>query len=142
MDQRKSYKFRLYPTAEQKYLLAKQFGSVRFVFNYFLDLRIKTYEETGKGLTYNQTASMLTELKKEVTWLKEPHSQTLQASLGDLDAAYANFFAGRTSFPKFKSKRGKQSFRYPQGFKFDGKYTYLPKIGWVKTIFHRQLQGS
>lgn len=142
MEQRRAYKFRLYPTDEQKGLLAKQFGATRFVYNYFLNLRIKTYEETGKGLSYNQTAIKLTKLKKELLWLKESHSQVLQTSLGDLDAAYANFFAGRAKFPNFKSKRGKQSCRYPQGFKFNHSHTYLPKIGWVKTVFHRQMQGE
>jgi len=142
MEQRKSYKFRLYPTNEQKQLLAKQFGATRFVYNYFLNLRIKTYEETGKGLTYNQTSNKLTELKREILWLKEPHAQVLQASLGDLDVAYANFFTGRSKFPNFKSKREKQSCRYPQNFKFNHNHTYLPKIGWVKTVFHRQMQGK
>lgn len=142
MLQMRSYKYRIYPNETTKQILAKQFGAVRFVYNYFLNERIGHYEQTGKGLSYNQTANMLTQLKKELVWLKEPHSQVLQASLGDLDAAYANFFAGRSQFPKFKSKRSRQSCRYPQYFKFDGNYTYLPKVGWVKTIFHRPMNGT
>ena len=138
----KAYKYRIYPNSEAREKLAKQFGCVRFVYNYFLNERIAHYEKTGKGLTYNQTAGMLTDLKKKLTWLKEVHSQALQGSLGDLDAAYANFFAGRAKFPNFKNKRGKQSCRYPQGFKFQDGYTYLPKIGWIKTIFHKQLHGT
>lgn len=138
----RAYKYRIYPNKEVQEKLARQFGCVRFVYNYFLDKRITHYEQTGKGLTYNQTSGMLTKLKKKLEWLNDAHSQVLQASLGDLDAAYTNFFSGRAKFPNFKSKRGKQSCRYPQGFKFEGNYTYLPKIGWVKTVFHRKLQGT
>jgi putative transposase len=138
----KAYKFRIYPNTAQKVLLGRQFGCVRFVYNHFLDLRIKTYESTGVGLSYNKTANILTELKNELVWLKESDSQVLQSSLADLDTAYSNFFQGRAKFPNFKSKRGKQSCRYPQRFKFSATKTYLPKIGWVKTIFHRQLTGT
>ena len=142
MLQRKVYKYRIYPNEAQREFLARQFGATRYVYNCFLDLRIKTYEETGKGLSYNQTAGMLTELKKELVWLREPYSQVLQAALADLDSAYTNFFAGRTKFPKFKSKYSKQSCRYAQGLKFSGTQVYLPKLGWVDAVFHRSLNGE
>ena len=45
-------------------------------------------------------------------------------------------------FPKFKSRKAKQSIRYPQRFKFNGNRTYLPKVGWVKTVFHRPMEGT
>lgn len=138
----KAYKFRIYPNKLTQELLAKQFGCARWVYNYFLDKRIEHYEQTGKGLTYNKTSSMLTELKKEVDWLKEVNAQVLQSSLADLDAAYTNFFKGHTGFPNFKKKHDKQSCRYPQGFKFDNNHTYLPKVGWVRTKLHRKLQGK
>ncbi|ERI05089.1 hypothetical protein HMPREF0083_05803 [Aneurinibacillus aneurinilyticus ATCC 12856] len=38
----KAYKFRLYPTGEQKQLLAKTFGCVRFVYNKMLAERKET----------------------------------------------------------------------------------------------------
>ena len=44
-----SYQFRIYPTEEQKVLMAKTFGCCRYVFNYFLNRRKTTYKETGKG---------------------------------------------------------------------------------------------
>lgn len=45
-----TYKFRLYPTEEQKVLLAKHFGSVRFIYNWALDYDTKQYAQTNKHL--------------------------------------------------------------------------------------------
>jgi putative transposase len=143
---RKAYKYRLYPNKAQQELLAVQFGHTRFVYNYMLGLRKDRYQETGEGLSYQDTTALLTELKRdpEHKWLREADSQVLQQSLKDLDRAYQNFFEGRARYPRFRSRRGKQAIRYPQRVKadLDAKRSYLPKIGWVKTIFHRPLEGQ
>src|SRR5262245_53912661 len=134
-----AYKFRLCPNTEQQAQLSKQFGCCRFTYNYFLRQRIDHYAQAGKGLTYHDTALRLTELKKQADylWLNEAQSQTLQQALRDLDTAYNNFFNKRADFPTFKKKHGKQSCRFPQGFKLNGKAIYLPKIGWVMLVLHR-----
>jgi ribosomal protein L7/L12 len=59
----KSYKFRLNPTEEQKFLMNKHFGSSRFVYNYFLNERINQYKETNKSDNYNKQSSKLAKLK-------------------------------------------------------------------------------
>lgn len=120
----KAYKFRIYPTSEQKITLHKHFGHCRFVYNHFLAERIAFYEankdKKKKGLTYNDNSASLTKLKKQkdTQWLKEANSQSLQASLKNLDSAYKKFFKEKKGFPKFKSKRNKQSFTVPQRFVF------------------------
>ena len=78
-----TYKFRLKPTKEQEILLSKHFGSVRYVYNYFLNQRKEEYLNNKKSITYNKQSSHLTQLKKneETEWLKEINSQTLQYSL-------------------------------------------------------------
>ena len=83
----KAYKFRIYPTKKQKETIAKTFGCCRFVYNHYLDARIKLYEESKETLTYNKCANDLTQLKKELEWLKEVDSTALQSSLMDLDMA-------------------------------------------------------
>ena len=45
----KGYVFRLYPTKEQEQLINKTIGCSRFIYNYFLDDKIKEYKETGKS---------------------------------------------------------------------------------------------
>jgi putative transposase len=143
MKIKRAYKYRIYPNKSQQDKLSVQFGSTRFVYNYFLRKRIDHYAETGKGLTYHDTALQLTTLKKhdDYIWLKESDSQTIQQSLRDLDVAYGNFFSKRAKFPKFKKKHGKQACRFPQRFKIENNKLYVPKVGWIKIVLHRPIEG-
>lgn len=143
MQIKKAFKFRLYPNKVQQAELAKQFGAVRFVYNHYRAVREGYYLDTGTGLTYNDCAHDLSDiLKDDYPWLKEADSQVLQQALQDLDRAYQNFFAGRVAYPNFHRKHAKQAIRYPQRFKLNNKRIYLPKVGWVKGVFHRELEGQ
>lgn len=125
----RTYKFRLKPNGEQKILLAKHFGCVRFVFNHFLGKRQEEYKNTGKSSNYYKQQAELTQLKKgECEWLKEVNSQTLQVALRNMDTAYQNFFSKRAAFPKFKSKKSKNSFSIPQNCSVDDFKIYIPKF--------------
>lgn len=145
----KAHKFRLYPTDSQKELFAQHFGSCRFVYNHFLRKKIDFYTENkGKkkqGLTYNDTALFLTQLKNspEYIWLKGVNSQSLQQSLRCLDVAYNNFFNKRAEFPAFKSKHNKQSFLVPQHFRIDiaNGLLSIPKFQPIKIVLHRKIEG-
>jgi len=138
-----TYKFRLNPTDEQKTLLNKHFGSVRWTFNYFLNQRKTEYLNNKKSLNYYDQAAELTQIKKINTWLKEINSQTLQYSLKCLDMAYQGFFNKRTQFPKFKSKRNKNSFTIPQNVRYDGTKLIIPKfLDGIEMIMERKIQGT
>lgn len=141
----KTYKFRLEPNAEQKVLLAKHFGSVRFVYNYFLSERKRQYDETHKSDNYYEQAKKLTELKKdsEHLWLKEINSQTLQHTLRHLETAYVNFFRGHAKFPNFKSKKNRNSFSVPQFVELKNSKVFFPKFkDGIKVRQHRQVEGK
>ena len=138
----KAYKYRIYPTSEQEALLAKSFGSVRWFWNYALNLCQETYKNTGKGLSRGYIQGLLPALKKEYEWLKDPYSQCLQVVALNLSTAYKNFFDKRAMLPKFKSKHGRQSISYPQNVKFDGDYINLPKIGLVHCRIHKNFDGA
>ena len=143
MKIRKAFKFRLYPNQTQQAALAVQLGHARFVYNHYRAVREGYYWDTGTGLNYNDCATDLSDtLKVDYPWLKEADSQVLPQALKDLDRAYVNFFEGRADYPNFHSKHGKQSIRYPQRFKVNGKRIYLPKVGWVKATFHRDIEGT
>lgn len=140
-----TYKFRIEPTDEQVISLNKHFGSVRWSFNYFLNQRKQEYLNNKKSITYNQQSKILTELKtnEETEWLKEVNSQSLQYSLKCLDQAYQNFFNKRTRFPKFKSKRNKNSFTCPQFVKNDDNLLIIPKFQeGIKMIMERKIKGT
>ena len=60
----KSIKLRIYPNKKQEDLIIKTFGCSRFVYNYYLDKKIKLYKENKENLSYNQCSKDLTGLKK------------------------------------------------------------------------------
>ena len=136
-------KIRIYPNAVQADNLAKAFGCARWYWNNSLAETQKVYQETGKGLGQYQLNARLPQLKSEIEWLGETHSQVLQSVSLHLSRAFVNFFERRAKYPQFKSKHRKQSIQYPQGVKVvDACKVYLPKIGHVKAIVHRELAGS
>ncbi len=141
----KAYKFRLYPNKAQEVLIAKTIGCSRFVFNHFLARWNDTYKETGKGLTYNACSSQLTQLKKELVWLKEVDSVALQSSLKNLADSYARFFQKQNKAPRFKSKKNKvQSYttkRTNGNIAIVNNKIKLPKLGFVRFAKSREVKG-
>src|SRR5436853_4554924 len=114
MKQQRAYKYRFYPTDEQKLILAQTFGCCRFVYNWALRQRTDAYYQRGERLSYEDTAQRLVLLKKqeETVWLNEASSVPLQQALRHLDKAFRNFFEGRADYPTFKKKRNQQSATY------------------------------
>lgn len=108
----KAYRFRFYPTEEQKIMLDRVFGCCRFVFNHFLNEKQKAWKEEAKCVSYGDCSEALRSLKKTFPWLKEVSSVPLQQSLRHLDKAYKGFFNKVAQFPKFKKKHSAQSATY------------------------------
>lgn len=132
----KSYRFRIYPNEKQRVLMAKTFGCARFVYNYYLDKKIKLYEESKQSMNFYACCLDLALLKKETEWLKEVDKWSLQNSLRNLDAAYQKFFKEHSRFPKFKSKHdNRKSYRTTftnNNIEFKEGHIKLPKLGLVK----------
>ena len=143
----RAYKYRIYPTGEQKALLAKTFGCCRFVYNWALNLKITAYKERKETLgNVYLTNLMKSELKAEHEWLSEVNSQSLQSALRNLDTAYTNFFRNTKAvgFPRFKSRKNKQSFLCPQHCRVDfekGTIT-IPKAKDIPAVLHRSFKGA
>ena len=141
----RTYRFRLYPNKVQIDLLAKHFGCTRFVYNYFLNQRKEQYRLTGKSDNYYTQSKYLTELKRQeaTAWLKEVSAQTLQFAIRCLEAAYTNFFQKRAKFPKFKSKRSKNSFTVSQFASIAGNRLFICKFKeGIKCRVHREIKGK
>lgn len=143
----RAYKYRIYPTEEQKVLIAKTFGCCRFVYNWALNLKITAYKERRETLgNVYLTNLMKSELKAENEWLSEVNSQSLQSALRNLDTAYTNFFRNTKAvgFPRFKSRKNKQSFLCPQHCRVDfekGTIT-IPKAKDIPAVLHRKFKGT
>ena len=136
----KAYRYRIYPTTEQKMMFAKTFGCVRFIYNKMLSDRLDYYKETGKKL-HNTPA----QYKEEFPWLKEVDSLALANAQMNLNKAYSHFWNDSKHFgkPRFKSKkncRASYSTNNQKGsVRIEGHKVKLPKVGWVKLCQHRPL---
>jgi putative transposase len=143
MKQKKAYKYRFYPSDEQKRILAQTFGCCRYVYNWALRERTDAYYKHSERLYYEGTAQRLVLLKKqeETIWLNDVSSVVLQQSLRHLDKAFRNFFEGRADYPTFKKKRNQQAATYASNaFKWDGHSITLAKMDVpLEITWHRTL---
>ncbi|MCH5584904.1 IS200/IS605 family element RNA-guided endonuclease TnpB [Shimazuella sp. AN120528] len=146
----KAFSYRLQPTKAQAALINKSVGCSRFVFNHFLGEWNKVYQETGKGLTYSTCSRVLTEKKRELGWLKEVDSTSLQNTLKHLADAFQRFFQKQNHAPRFKSRKNRvQAYtsqcNYPKHsrptIEIEGNKIKLPKLGWVTFVPSRKISG-
>ena len=141
----KAYKFRIYPDSNQALLIVKTIGCSRFVFNHFLAERSSAYESEKKTLSYNNCSAMLTQLKKELTWLSEVDSTALQSSLRFLDDSFKRFFSRQNDYPRFKSRKNPvQSYTSKftnNNIAVEDSFIKLPKLGLVRFSKSREVDG-
>lgn len=142
MVMQKAFKYRIYPTDEQAEFLAGQFGAVRFVYNRFLANRKDEYLNNKKSLNYHDDAKSLTALKNQdgYEWLYDINSQTLQAALRNLEVAYQRFFRKQSKFPRFHSRKNRQSVKIPQNFTIENNQLFIPKLkSGIEVVIHQPL---
>ena len=141
----KAYKFRIYPDSNQALLIVKTIGCSRFVFNHFLAERSSAYESEKRTLSYSNCSAMLTQLKKELTWLKEVDSTALQSSLRFLDDSFKRFFSRQNDYPRFKSRKNPvQSYTSKftnNNIAVEDSFLKLPKLGLVRFAKSREVDG-
>ena len=109
--------------------------------------KIEAYKLEKKSVAYKEVQDrMVNELKKENQWLTEVNSQALLNSIRNLDTAYKNFFRDThaVGFPRFKSRKNRQSFQCPQHCSVDfGKGTVsIPKAKDIPAVLHRRFKGT
>jgi len=140
----RAIKVRLYPNGAQEEMLNKTFGCCRFIYNKMLEERVKVYEEL-KGdsqALHDHRYKTEKEYKEEFEFLKEVDAKALQSEWRHLKSAYTDFFRNlkkgiKSGFPKFKSKKSRQSYttyNINDNCKIDFKKRKLklPKIkGWI-----------
>lgn len=112
MPIRKAYRVRLYPTQTQVTELIRILGAARFVYNHYLEQRIKYHADTGKTLSLNLMSADLTKLRHDTDWMRGIQLEPLGQSLRRLDRSFRYFFRRKHGFPNFHSKKdAKQSFQ-------------------------------
>ena len=148
-----SYKFRIYPTAEQQVQIQKTFGCTRFVYNHYLAKRKEKYASDNETYNYYACANDMTQLKGELAWLREVDATALQSSIRDLDIAYQNFFrrvkqgvkGDEVGYPNFKSKHNhRKSYKSKcvgTSIKVLDGCVQLPKLGYVECRISKKVRG-
>jgi putative transposase len=145
------YRYRIYPTDQQKQSLAQLFGCVRVVWNDALAL-CKQSEKKPKSAELQKIVITGAKQTEERTWLEDVSCVPLQQSVIDLETAFKNFFDSckgkrtgqKVRYPKFKKRTSSQSARFTlRGFsRSDNGGVYLAKIGIVNPIWSRGLPSA
>lgn len=143
----KAYRFRLYPTREQKIQINKTLGAVRYVYNHFLRKWDETYHNVGRGLNFAYCSSQLPKMKRQegMEWLKEVDSTALQTAVRHLSDAFIYFYKYQTRFPKPKTKHDYYqrfvSKQVKNNIVVQDSQVRIPKIGWVKIKQTQEVRG-
>lgn len=145
----KAYKYRIYPSDEQKVQIEKTFGCCRFVYNQTLSYRKEAYRHEKKTVSRTDCNNYCNrKLKKTYEWLKEVDKFALTNAIYNMDLAYQKFFKEYAGYPKFKSKHDNHK-SYTTNFTngniavdFDDGKVKLPKLKEVKAKLHRKFMGQ
>lgn len=144
-----AYKFRMYPTTEQRTLINKNFGCQRFVYNYYL-----TYIKEHKYLNANACIeNYVKHLKYEYPFLTEADSIIIRKTLFSLESAYQRYFNKQSGYPSYKSKFSKNSYNTSAIYRTYKNKQYcnieldlnlrkikLPKLKWINIRGYRNLK--
>lgn len=140
----KGYKYRLYPTSDQKQKIDQSINGCRVVYNLALETKIWAYKAYGVKLSAFDLCRQLVDLRKAFPWIKAIDSQALYASVKKMDVSFINFFRGK-GYPKFKSKRGIQSFQCPNHKRevdWEKSTLTVPKIKDIPIRLSRRFEGK
>jgi putative transposase len=146
---RKTFKYRIYPTANQKTLLENVLEECRWLHNQLIYQKKTLWETSKQSIGLYAQQEFAKELCKTRPTLDEVHSQVVQQTAVRVDLAFKAFFrrckSGETpGYPRFKGQGQYHSFTYPQsGYKIiDDNRIKLSKIGNVKIKQHREIEGK
>lgn len=139
----KAYRYRIYPTSQQKDAFNKTFGCCRMLYNLALETKVYAYKSHGVNLSFFTLGTQLTELRQEYDWLREVSQESLEKSLQSLDRAFVMFFNG-AGFPKFKKKGENNSFttRRNTSIDFDKGLLNITKIPNIPIVISRRFCGK
>ena len=139
---RKAYKYRIYPSTEQKVFFTKCFGCVRFFYNKSLSDMNEIYKSTGEFKNITPAS-----YKEDYPFLKEVDSLALSNAQLNRNTAFKGFFSHKTGFPKFKSKRNDQSYTTNMmngniKISNNNRYISIPKCPRIRIKKHRDFIGT
>jgi putative transposase len=144
----KAFRYRVYPTPEQVTRLDAWESALRFLWNLALEQRklglARPRDERRYPTAFDQI-NELTELRSELPWLADVPRNVCSQLLVELDRAWQRCFAKLARAPRWK-RRGRDALGFcephPKAWRVDGKNVRFPKLGTLRTVMHRPLEGK
>ena len=144
----KAFRYRVYPNEAQLARLARWDSALRFLWNLALEQRKLGYARPRDERVYPTAFDQineLTELRAALPWLADVPRNVCSQLLVELDRAWQRCFAKLARAPRWKRKgRDALSFcePHPKTWRVDGSNIRFPKLGTLRTVLHRPLEGK
>ena len=144
----KGFRYRVYPTPEQEARLASWESALRFLWNLALEQRrmglARPKDERVYPTAFDQI-NELTDLRAELPWLADVPRNVCAQLLVELDKAWQRCFKRLARVPRFK-KKDRDTLGlcepHPKTWRLDGSVLRFPKIGNMRAVVHRPLEGK
>lgn len=136
----RAFKYRIYPTEEQKTQIHKTIGCCRLMYNQLLDDCYKQLEQTG-----TVKVKYYTEIKKNYDFMSEVSASALSYQRNALEEAWKRYFKNLNEKPTHHNKYRTNSFTIQNasnGLRFENGKIRIPTLGLVKGVFHRFCKGK
>ena len=149
----KSFKYRLRPTKKQEKILLAHIEECRLLYNQLVCARVQAWQQKHQFLSCYDQIKTIPLMKKQRPEFTQVYSQVLQQIAVRVDLAFKAFFrrvkaraktGEKAGFPRYKGQDRYDSITYPQfsnGCRLDGKGLRLGKIGCIRIVQHRPLEG-
>lgn len=146
----KTFKYRLRPTKKQERILLAHIEECRLLYNQLVCARVQAWEREKQSLSCYDQMKTLPMMKQQRPEFKQVHSQVLQQVATRVDLAFKAFFrrakqkGEKAGFPRYKGQSRYDSITYPQfsnGCRLDEKGLRLGKIGCLRIVQHRSIEG-
>lgn len=134
-----TYKRKLILTKAQQARIDSWIGACRVVYNLGLEIRISAYRNKQQSVHKFELIKQLTEIK-DIDWIADVPSQSLQNVIERLDNSYKKFFKGG-GFPKWANKKRYNSILFKSASVL-GNNVKLPKIGSLRIFKDAEIKGD
>lgn len=143
----RAYKYRIYPTDEQKAYFAKAFGCARYAFNFYVREHERAWKEEKKTLGAYDMMDLLRAEKKKLPWLYEADAISLQWAALNVEKGYKRFWDKMNSRPPHERKKGDRPYQsYTTGgtikVYFRQNLIRIPVAGNIRARLHRRFYGE
>lgn len=146
----KTYKFKLQLTGAQSVRVNAWIGTCRYLYNVGKQIKEAHYQKDKTSISAYDLCKQLTDVRKEIQWVRDLPAQSCQDVFTRLENAYQRFFDGlkegrKAGYPKW-AKKGKYrsiAFKIPPSkniFQTHNRIV-LPKLGSVRYFNSRTVEG-